>query len=672
MSSKKMSLFEKLSWCLKKNDGMKTTIVARIFRIGFLPVSMVAIGLTLIFILKSSNLFTANYTEEVKNYSEVYSTTINQWTALIRQQIETQAKRADIVDLDTSIADRKALLENAAAESEFKDFSVGFANGKTYNDTDIAERDYFKNAMNGTTYISSPVVRKTDGKLTIMVGTKVKSNGFDGIVYGGLDVDFFSSMLEGIKLGETGMGFIVDSNGTLIAYPDQQLVIDQVNPIDVAKTDAKYIGMSNLVSEMIKGNADTGMYMLPDGKEYLVGFCPIEGPEGWSIAVMLQKDEVSKSVMSLIDIGIIIVVAVLVLEVVLISTIATGIAYPIKKASEQLRKIAEGDLSDDNEEFADSKDEASILIKEMKTTRKELSEYIGEIGEVLANISDGNLDVNLKRQYRGDFTKIRNSLEKIIDSLNVTMGEVANASANLLEGARQVEMASQALASASTEQASAVVEITSSIDGISKNVTENTNDVVRVNELTQTAKKEADTGSSQMARMMDAMTDISNSSQSIAKIMKVIDDISFQTNILALNASVEAARAGVHGKGFAVVAEEVRTLASKSSDAASEISDMIDDTIGKINHGTEIAQVTSEELTKIVSDIEEIAEVMEHIADMSKDQAQAIDQVDIGLEQISAVVQNNSATSEECAASAVELSSQADGLMRQVKHYKLK
>lgn len=666
------TFFGRLSMCLKKDAQMKTTLVARIFRVGFIPVLCVSIGLMAIFIIKASALFTRDYTEEVANYSTVYAETISQWTGLIREQIENQAGRSDIIDGKLSIDERKALLLAAAEETEFKDFSIGYADGKTYNDTDISERDYFKNAMNGTTYISSPVVRKTDGKLTIMVGSKIKDKAFDGIIYGGIDVDFFSKMLENVKLGETGMGMIVDSNGMIIAYPDQQMVIDQICPIEIAESDSSYEGMAQLVSEMVTGDSGTITFTMPDGREYLAGYTPVEGIEGWSMAVMMQTSEVASSIMELIKLCVIVVVLVLLLEIVLVSVFAVGIAYPIKMATAEIKNIARGNLSKDTEKINASKDETLILVENVEITKNNLSDYIGEIGQVLSGIADGNLDQSITRDYEGDFVKIKDSLNKIINSLNVTLGEVSMASANLLEGARQVEMASQALASASTEQASAVVEISSSIEGISKNVTENTNDVVRVNELTQTAKKEADTGTSQMDKMMNAMTDISNSSQSIAKIMKVIDDISFQTNILALNASVEAARAGVHGKGFAVVAEEVRTLASKSSEAASEISEMIDDTINKINHGTSIAEDTSEELNKIVKDIDEIADIMEHIADMSKDQALAISQVDQGLDQISAVVQNNSATSEQCAASAVELSGQADGLMRQVKNYKLK
>lgn len=663
-------LFGKIAFCMKKSEEMKTTIVARIFRLSFLSVLISVVGLMAVFIVMAANLLTKNYVEEVRNYSDIYSGTINQWTCLIRQQIEKEAENDEFTSSALSMDEKKALLEDAAADTEFKDFSISYADGKTYNDTDISERDYFKNAMEGTTFISSPVVRKTDGKLTIMVGSKLKKA--DGIIYGGIDVDFFSDLVSGIELGNTGKGFIVDNKGTIIAHKDSDIVVEQTNPVELAETDPSYKGMAMLVQDMVDGSNGSGEYLMPDGSTYICGYSPIEGAEGWSIVVMVDKDEVKNNLTPVFFAGLAVVLAIIIVELIITITIAVNISYPIKISIDSIKKIAHGDLTDSAVKLKNTKDEASVLAENVEITRSHLKEYIGEIGTVLSSISEGNLDVEITRKYEGEFVKIKDSLNNIVDALNVTMGEVSSASANLLEGARQVEMASQALASASTEQASAVVEITSSIDGISKNVTENTNDVVKVNTLTQTARKEADDGSHQMAKMVDAMADISNSSQSIAKIMKVIDDISFQTNILALNASVEAARAGVHGKGFAVVAEEVRALASKSSDAASEISEMIDDTIAKINNGSVIAEETSGKLTKIVSDIEEIAAVMSHIADMSTDQAKAIDQVDIGLEQISAVVQNNSATSEQCAASAVELSGQADGLMRQVKQYRLK
>lgn len=374
-----------------------------------------------------------------------------------------------------------------------------------------------------------------------------------------------------------------------------------------------------------------------------------------------EELERSLSVLQLIILAIAIVAVIISIAFCLV--LIRSITVPVKKLSVAAKKMAAGDVDVDCEKVND--DDLGILMDNFK----EMVHATREQAEIATEIADGDLSIEVTP--RGNKDILGKALRKLVESQGATIGTVKESAVQVTIGAEQVASASQSLAQGSTEQASALQEVTASIDEIAERTKKNASVATEANNLVHTVREMAADGKNQMTSMVGAMTDISDSSETISKIIKTIDDISFQTNILSLNAAVEAARAGIHGKGFAVVAEEVRNLAAKSASAAKETAEMIEDSIRKVGNGQKLAIETSEALDKIVESIESVTGLMTDMAESSNEQATAISQVDQAITQVSTVVQTNSATSEECAAASEELSNQAVSLKNQLAGYKI-
>ncbi len=308
----------------------------------------------------------------------------------------------------------------------------------------------------------------------------------------------------------------------------------------------------------------------------------------------------------------------------------------------------------------------------LNDTVRTIKSYVEEVSKILENMSIGDLTLCIESEYRGDYVTLRDSINKINESLNALLKDILLSANQVAAGTRHVSDGNQTISVGATEQASAIEQLTVTVSHIADQTKLNAQHAGEVKTLSADLGSNARSGNADMENMQEAMADIRTSSENINKIIKVIDDIAFQTNILALNAAVEAARAGVHGRGFAVVAEEVRNLASRSAKAAAETSELIENSIQKVQQGTHIANQTAASLRRIVEGVENTAKLIGDIADASSSQANAIVQVNSGIENLTTVVQNNSATSEQTAAAAQELSSQAEMLRTMVKQFSLK
>jgi methyl-accepting chemotaxis protein len=297
--------------------------------------------------------------------------------------------------------------------------------------------------------------------------------------------------------------------------------------------------------------------------------------------------------------------------------------------------------------------------------------YVEEISDILAKMSAGDLRTTITREYLGSFDLIKQSLNNINKTLNNTMTEISSAADHVLAGASEISNASMSLANGSSTQAASVEELNTSVEVIRSLVSNNITTVETAANLSNKSTESAKSGNDSVAEMLDAMGKIKESSTSISGINKVIQDIAFQTNLLALNASVEAARAGEHGKGFAVVADEVRMLAGRSQEAAAETTQLIQDSITRVDKGHTIAEQTAEALGIIMKNVSEVSQVMSNVSTSSLQQDEAAQVTTEGIIKIANVAHDHSASSQETAAAAQELNSQAEMLRNLVAFFKL-
>lgn len=363
-------------------------------------------------------------------------------------------------------------------------------------------------------------------------------------------------------------------------------------------------------------------------------------------------------------------VIILVIAALIITGYVNKMVKPIKEIELAIAKVAQGDL--DVEINYHSEDEIGHMADSVRQMVITIKAIVEETARALEEMSRGNFELVPQTEYFGVYTRMEQAITTILFSLSDTLKTIRTSSQQVNIGAGQVASGSQILAQGSVEQASSIQQLTAAIELISKKLDTSAHNINDINGKSMRVGEEIELSNSKMDEMMAAMKEISDKSAEISKIIKTIDEIAFQTNILALNAAVEAARAGEAGKGFAVVADEVRNLAGKSAEAAQDTTELIEDTVRAVASGTIIAKETAESMGEVVKETRQVVTSMTEIAKASEEQAAAVKQITLGLDQISSVVQSNSATAEQSAATSEELSGQAGILQSELDRFILK
>lgn len=343
---------------------------------------------------------------------------------------------------------------------------------------------------------------------------------------------------------------------------------------------------------------------------------------------------------------------------------------PLQEVEEAAQAMSQGNLN--AEIHHQGADEIGQMAESMRQSVSILSAYIADIDHAMHEMANKNFDLEPTQSFVGDFKRIEDSISAMILELSSTLLQINVAAEQVAEGAEQVSAGAQTLAQGASEQASAVEELTASANEVSEKLRHNAEVSDRMSEVARKTRNAVLVSNEQMQTLMAAMEEIDLQAKEISKIIKTIEEIAFQTNILAINAAVEAARAGSAGKGFAVVADEVRNLAARSAEAAQNTTGLIERSVSAVHEGVKLAKSTATDLLEVVEDSNETTQLIELITKATKEQSRALDIIRNGLEQISSVVQMNSATSQESAAASEELSGQASLLKELMARFRVK
>lgn len=582
----------------------------------------------------------------------------------------------ELADSDVPLEEKRAIIDDRVAMHGFQRGNIiGMDGISIFDGKDYSDREYVQQALQGNVYVSEPLISKITGELSIMVAAPLYAEetygkSIVGVVYFVPRETFLNDIVSAIQIGENSRAYMINKSGDTIADITLETITVQ-NVETEAQSDPTLEELAAIHSEMRQGKTGFGSYISGEDPMF-AAYAPVEGTDGWSIAVTAPQLNYLSSTRDAMVINIAVIGIAMVISVIVAVVLATRISRPMKACADRMKLLVEGDLETPMPRIT-TKDETGMLAESTAFLVEELRTVINDIGYLLNEIANQNLNIRTEHEdvYVGSFRNILLSMRNMKEALSGAMRQVNHSAGEVSDASNQLSASAQMLGQGTTEQASSVEELASRISVISEQVKDTAKGALDVRNQTHQTGEEVLLCNQKMQSLVEAMQKIQESSEEIEKILKTIDDIAFQTNILALNAAVEAARAGAAGKGFAVVAEEVRNLAGKSAAAAKNTSELIGNSTEAVHIGTGIAQNTADVLLGVVNSIQGVVDAIDHIATVAGEQSEAVEQVSVGINQISVVVQTNSATAEESAAASEELSAEATCLKELVDQFTL-
>lgn len=542
---------------------------------------------------------------------------------------------------------------------------------------DYRQDHCYLKGMQNIDFVFGP--QEVAGRPIIYFCAPIKKGGVNdgeliGVVYFGIDSSMLQDIIEEIQVGQTGRTYIMDENGTYISCLDRKYVDEGMNNVNhTHKNNAEYDARSGIEAKALTmtDTNDTVCDLISGGGVFrYLALSRVGGTDGWVIGVSTEASEWMNETLVAILIMMLVGLLIIVDSIVICNMTANGIAKPIRKTVDAMNQVADGHLDVSIEHTSD--DETGQLADSINTTITSLKGYVAEVSRLCKQLASGDFNIHRHIEFNGDFSSIIEALDDLAYNLSDTMEQIDISAANVNQGATQISEGASTLASGAVEQSSSVEELAGIITTLKEKVDINAKSAEEANQTANQTGEKMSLSNQHMKEVVVAMNNISDKSNEISNIIKTIEDIAFQTNILALNAAIEAARAGSAGKGFAVVADEVRNLASKSAEAATDTTKLIQQTIQAVESGSHIVEETADALNASVDVTNRTIKLINDIWSASAEQAAMIDQASAGVERISTVVQSNSATAEQSAASSEELNGQATTLENLTSKFVLK
>ncbi len=570
-------------------------------------------------------------------------------------------------DASGAFESRKAVLEEAAEVYELYTIALYDLDGRLLQGIEGAPESLDSGFFallkeTGNLTIESSTIFQ--GKLGVTMGMPVKVDGETALyVMGVYKYDLLNDVISSINLGRSGMAYMVNQDGVVTGHPDQSLALGQSSLAQLSG------GNQDTVERVTTG--ETGAVEFPiDGEKMLVAFSPIRGTQ-WSIVIQIPKADYGHFINGAMLLSILATLAGLLVSMLLILRFARSISRPVKGVTGRMVALSDGDLHTEVLSVRTG-DELEVMTQTLDATLESLNRYISDIQQVLTQVAGGDLRTGPQVDYKGDFALIRSSLSTITESMNETLLGFRAAADRLTAMAEQLSGQSAQLHRASLEQNQSTEALVHEVTNVKERLAGVAESSGQTRSQTEEITRRIQSANEQMAALSSAMDDISANAQQITKTAKDIEDIAFQTNILSLNASVEAARAGAAGKGFAVVANEVKQLAAKSAEAAQSATQMVNNTKAIIRTGVELTADTAGSLRAISDVSAQIGTISDQLATAVQGQERALAVMEERIDTISGIADRNLQNAGETEQSSSSLAKEAEALQSQVQKFILK